>query len=82
MKITLKKCSLKSVRDHTLIVPVYQHDSGMALPKEARYLKGLLEKIKKDTPFKGDIRQSIFVRYVAAAKGQNILFTGFGKKKN
>lgn len=81
MKISLKKSSFKSVRDHTLIVPVYQQNSKMVLPKEAEALKKILDNVKKDSTFKGDIRQSILLRYLAAAKGQNVLFVGFGKKE-
>jgi leucyl aminopeptidase len=80
MKISLQKSSFKNIRDHTLIVPVYQQGSKMVLPKEAAHLKNLLEKLRKDNAFKGELRQSVLLRYVPISHGQNILFVGFGEK--
>jgi len=78
MKIQILKSSLKSIKDHTLVIPVYQEGGKAVLPKNGGFLKPLLDKLKKDDVFKADFKQEIFLRY--ARPNQNIQFIGLGKK--
>lgn len=73
MKIQVQKASLKNIKDHTLVVPLYQQSSP-------DIFKPWLTKLKKEDVFKGDFKEVYFLRY--AKEDQSILFVGLGKKEN
>lgn len=71
MKIQIQKASLKNIKDHTLVVPVYQQSAPSSF-------KPLLDKLKKEEIFKAEFKEVYFLRY---AKGnQNLLLVGLGEK--
>ena len=80
MKINVQKTALKSVKDHTVIIPVYQQGSQVILPDGGNHLKLLVEQLKKEKAFEGKLKQVCYLRCVKAGQSQNVLFMGLGKK--
>ena len=81
MKINIQSSSIKNVRDHTVIVPLYQQGSGFALSKSISYLKPLLERLKKDKSLEPKFKQSSYLRYIKGGKSENIFFICVGQKE-
>ncbi|MCH7972381.1 MAG: hypothetical protein IH949_00560 [Bacteroidetes bacterium] len=48
MKIQIQKAALKAVKDHTLVIPLYQQGSKAKLPKNGAFLSNTLKKLSKD----------------------------------
>jgi len=80
MKINSVKASLKSVRDHTVIIPVYQQGTQLKLPMGVGHLKPFIDKLKKEKVFEGKARQTHYLRFVKAGRSQHVLVVGLGKK--
>ena len=81
LKIQIQKSVLKSIKDHTLIIPLYQQGTKAELPKNGAFLRPLLDKLMKDKIFKADFKEVHYLRFVKAGQSQNVLFVGLGKKK-
>ncbi len=81
LKIQIQKSILKSVKDHTLVIPLYQQGAKPQLPKNGAFLKTILDKLSKDNVFKADFKEVNFLRLTKAGQSQNALLVGLGKKK-
>ena len=81
MKILAVRSNLKNVRDHTLIVGVYQQGGKAKLPSEASYLQPLLVPLQKDKAFSAKFKELSFIRLTKAGRASNILWLGLGKKE-
>ena len=82
LKIQIQKSTLKSVKDHTLIIPLYQQGAKPELPKNGAFLRPVLDKLTKDKVFKADFKEVTYLRFIKTGQSQNVLFVGLGKKKD
>lgn len=80
IKINFQKTPLKSVKDHTMVIPVYQQGSKALAPRSVEYMTSLIDKLNKDKVFDGAFRQISHLRFVKVGKSENVVFVGFGKR--